>query len=81
MADVTHSTSDSTTGSATPLGIIDGNEAQKQMESSANISSSQTPKKGSTSFFKIIVIGDSSVGKTCLTFRFVLTLFYDSSFL
>lgn len=50
-------------------------EMQEEMESSVTIIEKQAQRR----IFKIIVIGDSNVGKTCLTFRFCSGRFPDKT--
>ena len=47
----------------------------KSTESSVTVIEKQVQKR----IFKIIVIGDSNVGKTCLTFRFCIGKFPDKT--
>ncbi len=53
-------------------------ENNASISSSTNISN-QNQISGYKRIFKIIVIGDSNVGKTCLTFRFTVSKFLDRS--
>lgn len=48
-------------------------EMQRDLESSVTVLAKQTQRR----IFKIIVIGDSNVGKTCLTYRFCSGKFPD----
>lgn len=51
------------------------NTQEEQFESSVQVIEKQTQKR----IFKIIVIGDSNVGKTCLTYRFCCGRFPDKT--
>ena len=50
-------------------------DVQEEVESSVTVIEKQTQKR----IFKIIVIGDSNVGKTCLTYRFCSGKFPDKT--
>lgn len=50
-------------------------EMQNELESSVTVLEKQTQRR----IFKIIVIGDSNVGKTCLTYRFCSGKFPDKT--
>lgn len=51
------------------------NTHEEQFESSVTVIEKQAQKR----IFKIIVIGDSNVGKTCLTYRFCCGKFPDKT--
>lgn len=51
------------------------NEQEEDKSSSVTVVEKQTQKR----IFKIIVIGDSNVGKTCLTYRFCCGKFPDKT--
>ncbi|XP_061643629.1 ras-related protein Rab-33A isoform X2 [Phyllopteryx taeniolatus] len=55
------------------------NDAGASFTSSADLSTSSLELSIQTRIFKIIVIGDSNVGKTCLTFRFTGGSFPDKT--
>uniref|UniRef100_A0A3Q2XT38 small monomeric GTPase n=1 Tax=Hippocampus comes TaxID=109280 RepID=A0A3Q2XT38_HIPCM len=55
------------------------NDAGASFTSSADLSTSSLELSIQTRIFKIIVIGDSNVGKTCLTFRFTGGSFPDNT--
>ncbi|KAI3352009.1 hypothetical protein L3Q82_020833, partial [Scortum barcoo] len=55
------------------------NEAAPSLTSSVDLSTSSLELSIQTRIFKIIVIGDSNVGKTCLTFRFTGGSFPDKT--
>lgn len=56
-----------------------GNDAAHSLASSVDLSTSSLELSIQTRIFKIIVIGDSNVGKTCLTFRFTGGSFPDKT--
>lgn len=55
------------------------NDAAPSLTSSVDLSTSSLELSIQTRIFKIIVIGDSNVGKTCLTFRFTGGSFPDKT--
>ncbi|TKS72697.1 Ras-related protein [Collichthys lucidus] len=55
------------------------NDAAQSFTSSVDLSTSSLELSIQTRIFKIIVIGDSNVGKTCLTFRFTGGSFPDKT--
>ncbi|KAF3693573.1 Ras-related protein Rab-33A Small GTP-binding protein S10 [Channa argus] len=55
------------------------NDAARSLTSSVDLSTSSLELSIQTRIFKIIVIGDSNVGKTCLTFRFTGGSFPDKT--
>lgn len=55
------------------------NDAAQSLTSSVDLSTSSLELSIQTRIFKIIVIGDSNVGKTCLTFRFTGGSFPDKT--
>lgn len=55
------------------------NDAALSLTSSVDLSTSSLELSIQTRIFKIIVIGDSNVGKTCLTFRFTGGSFPDKT--
>lgn len=55
------------------------NDAAPSFTSSVDLSTSSLETSIQTRIFKIIVIGDSNVGKTCLTFRFTGGSFPDKT--
>lgn len=55
------------------------NDAAPSITSSVDLSTSSLELSIQTRIFKIIVIGDSNVGKTCLTFRFTGGSFPDKT--
>uniref|UniRef100_A0A1A7WB12 small monomeric GTPase n=1 Tax=Iconisemion striatum TaxID=60296 RepID=A0A1A7WB12_9TELE len=56
-----------------------GTDATPSVTSSVDLSTSSLEMSIQTRIFKIIVIGDSNVGKTCLTFRFTGGSFPDKT--
>ncbi|MEQ2168148.1 hypothetical protein GOODEAATRI_011461, partial [Goodea atripinnis] len=54
-------------------------DAAPSLTSSVDLSTSSLDTSIQTRIFKIIVIGDSNVGKTCLTFRFTGGSFPDKT--
>lgn len=57
------------------MASIEKLEMQRDLESSVTVIEKQAQRR----IFKIIVIGDSNVGKTCLTYRFCCGKFPDKT--
>jgi Ras-related protein Rab-33B len=57
------------------MASIEKLEMQRDLESSVTVLEKQVQRR----IFKIIVIGDSNVGKTCLTYRFCCGKFPDKT--
>lgn len=57
------------------MASIEKLEMQRDLESSVTVLEKQAQRR----IFKIIVIGDSNVGKTCLTYRFCCGKFPDKT--
>jgi len=65
----THTSTESTTNSKVQSAGSTQTESSKSKESTVS-ETGQPPRRKDPRIFKIIVIGDSNVGKTCLTYRF-----------
>ena len=57
------------------MATLEESKTEEELESSVTVIEKQTQKR----IFKIIVIGDSNVGKTCLTYRFCSGKFPDKT--